>query len=927
MKRISTKLVGVASLVAMALTLVTPLIGVAPVANAADDDGVPQHLNIDGKDYQLVFNDEFNGTKLDSSKWELGKDVVDSTYNQNSFYNNITIPNNQQKSTVYLEDGQLHLHSIKNQNKSNKDFYDRVAKVISPFLKSKAAFRYGYLEIGVNFPRTNGVSSFYGLRKAEREGTDDSKGFIFTQAAQYGGEPEITSGVISDYGMRMEITSDDTVRNKDYDSNFFDKILWSKEGIKFSLVRNDEFVESTGSGSAFIPSSANTNFFHNFYTYGDEDIVIDSKWGYNVYDRFYSRARLENPMLPFDTHRNIFLTSGFTPHAIVSDESPDINKISNEDSELVIDYVRFYQTKEQIQGSSSLKVYFRESSLYEDLDPVDVKMGTKLGDLPTPKVLDGYEFRGWFYDSELTHRVSPNDVPSVDIELYALMHRLGKVNIPKPSVVDPCGVNNAYWDLKSIEAPKVYDLDSAYSPEDPRADRIDAYEIKTEGKGVLLVAAQNYVFENGQKEVRIKPPLDSGRLCLEIPKNPKAICRSFWDSKWVFPEDNRYLWTKDDTYHRAFVAANKGYQFANGRDKLTYLMKDWCVKEIPIPKSPSVKDPCGPDNARWDVPKNDSQIVWKQENGHLIATAKEGYLFSNEKEQIDFGVAKDSGKACVKTVALPEVPGVNDPCGAGNASWVLPKDSAQLAWSLVDGRLVVKAKPGFQFAGGKSTHDFGVAKDSGKACPVKVVELKTLPVVKNAGFKDVAPNMQFSGEIAWAKKTRVSTGWADGTFRPLADVQRQAVAAFLYRLSGSPKVKVPAKGPFKDVPANHQFAKALTWAKQTGIMTGWGDGTARGDSTIDRNAMAAFLHRFALKFPKAVAPGLGELDGVVSEKSKLVDTSSDLFEKDIRWMERAKITTGYPAAKGREYRPLGKLHRDAMIAFLYRLQNNQIVTR
>jgi LPXTG-motif cell wall-anchored protein len=61
---------------------------------------------------------------------------------------------------------------------------------------------------------------------------------------------------------------------------------------------------------------------------------------------------------------------------------------------------------------------------------------------------------------------------------------------------------------------------------------------------------------------------------------------------------------------------------------------------------------------------------------------------------------------------------VTDPCGANNATWNVPADTAQLDWTLrADGHLVVQTQPGFIFTDGTTEKDFGVAPDSGEACP------------------------------------------------------------------------------------------------------------------------------------------------------------------------------------------------------------------
>ncbi len=110
-------------------------------------------------------------------------------------------------------------------------------------------------------------------------------------------------------------------------------------------------------------------------------------------------------------------------------------------------------------------------------------------------------------------------------------------------------------------------------------------------------------------------------------------------------------------------------------------------------------------------------------------------------------------------------------------------------------------------------------------------------------FSDVSDSHQFHTQISWLAEMRVATGYADGTFRPRDAVSREAFAAFLYRLVGSPQVTLPSRSPFTDVPTSAQFYKEIVWLSQQRITTGWADGTFRPKDRISREAVSAFLYR------------------------------------------------------------------------------------
>ncbi|MDO5619062.1 S-layer homology domain-containing protein [Kocuria sp.] len=112
-------------------------------------------------------------------------------------------------------------------------------------------------------------------------------------------------------------------------------------------------------------------------------------------------------------------------------------------------------------------------------------------------------------------------------------------------------------------------------------------------------------------------------------------------------------------------------------------------------------------------------------------------------------------------------------------------------------------------------------------------------------FADVAGNQQHAAAISWVKTRGVLTGWPDGTFRPHQAIDRDAMAAVAYRMAGSPRYTPPAQSPYTDVSPQHPFYKEITWANSRGLLTGWPDGSFRPNSDITRDATAALFHRMA----------------------------------------------------------------------------------
>ena len=175
----------------------------------------------------------------------------------------------------------------------------------------------------------------------------------------------------------------------------------------------------------------------------------------------------------------------------------------------------------------------------------------------------------------------------------------------------------------------------------------------------------------------------------------------------------------------------------------------------------------------------------------------------------------------------------------------------------------------------------------------------------NVSYNDIAGNL-FENDIIKLGEKSITTGYHDGGFHPLESIERGAMAAYLYRLAGSPEFEAPAESPFSDVPTTHPFYKEIAWLKATGITTGWEDGTFRPEDSINREAMAAFFYR---------AAGSPE----VQQEATFTDVSGNPFAKEISWFQFSKLSTGWSDST---FRPHDSVKRDAMAAYVMRYMGN-----
>lgn len=181
-------------------------------------------------------------------------------------------------------------------------------------------------------------------------------------------------------------------------------------------------------------------------------------------------------------------------------------------------------------------------------------------------------------------------------------------------------------------------------------------------------------------------------------------------------------------------------------------------------------------------------------------------------------------------------------------------------------------------------------------------------------FTDIGAS-SFPTEVGWLADRGVTTGW-DGPsgreYRPTLAVTRDAMAAFLYRLAGSPEVSVAEAPRFIDVPTDSPFFREITWLAASGISTGWDTPAGREFrpfATITRDAMATFLYRWKGNPPFTPAS--------VSPFEDVATTYQ--FYRPITWLAANGISTGWDVGYGcRYYRPWDAVTRDAMAAFMYR---------
>ena len=135
------------------------------------------------------------------------------------------------------------------------------------------------------------------------------------------------------------------------------------------------------------------------------------------------------------------------------------------------------------------------------------------------------------------------------------------------------------------------------------------------------------------------------------------------------------------------------------------------------------------------------------------------------------------------------------------------------------------------------------------------IETDEIPKLVKSGFSDVQDQKHpYYKAIYWAAGVGITKGYPDGTFGINKSCTRGEMIMFLWRYVGKPAPKASSKSPFKDVPTNHTFYKAILWGSQKGITKGYSDGSFGINRNVTRGEAMMFLWRLKGKpAPKAAA--------------------------------------------------------------------------
>lgn len=109
-------------------------------------------------------------------------------------------------------------------------------------------------------------------------------------------------------------------------------------------------------------------------------------------------------------------------------------------------------------------------------------------------------------------------------------------------------------------------------------------------------------------------------------------------------------------------------------------------------------------------------------------------------------------------------------------------------------------------------------------------------------FDDVNVGDWFQAAVEYVYRNGIMTGTSATTFEPGTTLSRAMVAQILYNLEGQPAVTEATT--FTDS-GTHWAAKAIAWAQETGVVSGYEDNTFRPNKAVTREELAQMLYNYA----------------------------------------------------------------------------------
>ncbi len=146
-------------------------------------------------------------------------------------------------------------------------------------------------------------------------------------------------------------------------------------------------------------------------------------------------------------------------------------------------------------------------------------------------------------------------------------------------------------------------------------------------------------------------------------------------------------------------------------------------------------------------------------------------------------------------------------------------------------------------------------------------------------FTDVMPDAWYYDAVKQAVDSGLLYGTSDTKFSPESPMTRGMLVTLLHRAAGEP---ASSQSNFSDVPEGRYYTKAIAWASENKIVSGYGNGRFGPEDYITREQLASILYRWA---------GSPETAGTLLD-FKDNGKVSNYAQKPLCWAYENKIVSG-----------------------------------
>ena len=151
-------------------------------------------------------------------------------------------------------------------------------------------------------------------------------------------------------------------------------------------------------------------------------------------------------------------------------------------------------------------------------------------------------------------------------------------------------------------------------------------------------------------------------------------------------------------------------------------------------------------------------------------------------------------------------------------------------------------------------------------------------------YTDVSIFDWYNEGVMYVSQNGIMNGVGDGKFEPGTELKREMLATILWNMEGKPEPKDIA--PFLDVMSGEYYSKAIAWASENGIISGYGSEYGVGES-VTREDFASILYRYAVYKGYDTTQG-----GMAVREFADYEEISDYAKTPVSWAVNTGIISG-----------------------------------